>query len=393
MAVTRKQDTMENQLQVLEAEMDDLRKDQIQQLDDMMTQFQQGLGIGTTGTSTPITQPIQPQTHTQTPLMMVSPNVAPTNPTATSTAPAAPAALVAPAPAETPAVAAAAHATSPANLISTAPQVPMTTTNLQQSTALPASSAPMLQQLHITNQRQPLPQSNQGQITNPPFSYMPSVPQSLQSQSTGQHPQQRIGNNTTTQPRKIILESQKLINININDSEELTEFLTNISALKSAVLEHYGMETEKVQCQVVKNHLKGQVRAAGVRIYDSMSVTMHYDLDRYMQTLFQMSFPSSNTALEQGFKKLKQSRSTMIQYGQKHIIYCDHLERNLDSQNQKWIEGLNSETIKQALLRGRFSSLEFQELLTYAYELEHAELHTEPQPYAQKICQTYFQQN
>jgi hypothetical protein len=296
---------------------------------------------------------------------------APTNTTATS--PAASAAFV---PTATSA------AVSPANLISMTPQVPITT-SLQQPTTSTTSSAPMLQQLQTTNQGQQLPQSYQGQIPNPP-SYIPSVPQT-QSQSTGQQQQQRTGNNPAPQPRRLILESQKLINITINESEELTDFLTNISALKSAVLEHYGMETEKVQCQVVKNHLKGQVRAAGDRIYDSMSVTMHYDLERYMQTLFQLSFPSSNTALEQGFKKLKQSRSTMIQYGQKHIIYCDHLERNLDSQNQKWIEGLNSENIKQALLRGRFSSLEFQELLTYACELEHAGLHTQPQTYALKI--------
>jgi hypothetical protein len=157
-------------------------------------------------------------------------------------------------------------------------------------------------------------------MTNLPHAYMPSVPQGSQSQSAGHQLQQRMGNIMTNQPRKIILESQKLINITISDTEELTQFLTDISALKTAVLEHYGTETEKVQCQVVKSHLKGQVRAAEDRIFDSMSVTMQYDLDRYMTALFQMSFASSNTALEQGFKKLRQSRSTMIQYGQKHIL-------------------------------------------------------------------------
>jgi hypothetical protein len=215
---------------------------------------------------------------------------APTNTTTTS--PAASAAFV---------TTATSAAVSPANLISTTPQV--ITTSLQQPITSTTSTAPMLQQLQTINQGQQLPQSHQGQITNPP-SYIPSVPQT-RFQSTGQHQQQGTGNNPTPQPRRLILESQKLINITINDTEELTDFLTNISALKSAVVEHYGMETEKIQCQIVNNHLKGQVRAAGDRIYESMSVTMQYDLERYMQTLFQMSFPSSNTALETGFKKLK----------------------------------------------------------------------------------------
>jgi hypothetical protein len=157
-------------------------------------------------------------------------------------------------------------------------------------------------------------------------------------------------------------------------SLSVTQFLPDIFQLKNAVLEHYGTETEKIQCQVVKNHLKGQVRAVGDMIFDSMGVTNNYELNRFMTTLSQLSFPSSNTSLEMGYRKLRQNRSTIIQYGNKHVILCQHLERVLDTQNQKWIEGLNSDTIRQALLRGRFSTLDFYDLLTYACESENAGL-------------------
>jgi hypothetical protein len=95
-------------------------------------------------------------------------------------------------------------------------------------------------------------------------------------QTAGQQLPQRMGGHMsatsqlTNQQRKLILESQKLINITISDTDELTQFLTDISQLKSAVLEHYGTKSEKIQCQVVKNYLKGQVRAAGDRICESM---------------------------------------------------------------------------------------------------------------------------
>jgi hypothetical protein len=112
-----------------------------------------------------------------------------------------------------------------------------------------------------------------------------------------------------------------------------------------------------------------------------MTLTSDYDLERYMHHLFQMSYPSSGAALEGGFGGLKQSHSTMIQYVQRHITFCEYLDRNVNTQNQKWIEGLNSDNIKQALLRGRFSTLDFQELLTYACELEHAGLQSQPQAY------------
>jgi hypothetical protein len=205
--------------------------------------------------------------------------------------------------------------------------IPQPQGNMGPSSTGISATVPILPMLssHTSNPPPTLSQQSQGQMSNLPQTHMPSVPHSSQGmpQPAGPQQQQRMGGHMpatsqlTNHQRKLILKSQKLINLTISDTDKLTQFLTDISQLKSAVLEHYRIESEKIQCQVVKYHLKGQVRVAGDRIFESMGATNYFKLDRYLTTLFQMSFPSSNTALEQGFRKLKQGRSSIIQYGQK----------------------------------------------------------------------------
>jgi hypothetical protein len=192
----------------------------------MMTQFQQGLGTSTVPdaptTGSPMPTPSGSQQTIQlqhTPSSTVSTNTQqpqlPANPTTTvqPQLPANPAIPQQQLPANPQ------QSQMPAN-----PQQQMQpiqpTTPFTTGTTL----SPMLPTLHILNQPPTLPQLNQGQMSNLSQTYMPSVSQSSQSQSAGHQLQQRTGGIMSNQPRKIILESQKLINITISETEELTQF-------------------------------------------------------------------------------------------------------------------------------------------------------------------------
>jgi hypothetical protein len=119
-----------------------------------------------------------------------------------------------------------------------------------------SATVPMIPTLssHISNPPPTMSQQSPGQMFNLPQMYMPSVPHSSQGmpRTAGPQQQQRMGGHMsatsqlTNQQRKLILESQKLINITISDTDELTQFLTDISQLKSVVLEHYGIKSEKI---------------------------------------------------------------------------------------------------------------------------------------------------
>jgi hypothetical protein len=65
LAVTRQQKTMEQQNQILETEMDDMRTNQRIQLDQMMTQFQQGLGTSTVAVAPSTGSPMPTPSSTQ----------------------------------------------------------------------------------------------------------------------------------------------------------------------------------------------------------------------------------------------------------------------------------------------------------------------------------------
>jgi hypothetical protein len=126
--------------------------------------------------------------------------------------------------------------------------------------------------LHLHHQHQYGQQQQQQQQQQPIQSanplYMTSFMSPMQpSMGQSQQPVGHQAGHQATQPRRLILESQKLINIIIKEANELTDFLVEISSLKSAVLEHYGMEPEGIQCQIVNNHLKGQIRATRDKIF------------------------------------------------------------------------------------------------------------------------------
>jgi hypothetical protein len=73
---------------------------------------------------------------------------------------------------------------------------------------------------------------------------LPSVPHSSQgiAQTAGQQLQQRMGGHIsatpqiTNQQRKLILESQKLINITVSDTDKFTQFLTDILTIEKCCI-------------------------------------------------------------------------------------------------------------------------------------------------------------
>ena len=76
--------------------------------------------------------------------------------------------------------------------------------------------------------------------------------------------------------RRIISESNKLIDVKMTATDQITDYIESMSLLQRAIRQYYSEESQKVQIMVVMHHLGKKLRQDGNVIYDEFEET-HQD--------------------------------------------------------------------------------------------------------------------
>ena len=122
-------------------------------------------------------------------------------------------------------------------------------------------------------------------------------------------------------------------------------------------------------------HFVGNVKISGDQVLAMMTETGMYDLSRFCDRVFKLSFPSYETSLTCGFRKISQqypTPTTIVGYARRFRVFTDKLEIKIKSNFLKFIEGLTNSDVRNSLLRYPYGTLEFNELVEYAVGLQNS---------------------
>jgi len=102
-----------------------------------------------------------------------------------------------------------------------------------------------------------------------------------------------------------------------------------------------------------------------------MQATGHFDLDNFLEKVYQMTFPSAPVVMECTFKNIRQkSDETIVEYGRRFQLFCSKLDRALHTQYLKFIEGLSDGSVRSHLIKSPYSSLTFLQIMNHAISIE-----------------------
>ena len=166
--------------------------------------------------------------------------------------------------------------------------------------------------------------------------------------------------------RKIISESNKLIDVKMVATNEITDYIESMSLLQRAVDQYYSEETQKVQIMVVMHHMDKKLRQDGNVIYDEFMRVGGWDLGKFFQELFAANWPAPSSTLRLGFDKLTQSyplKGSIHDFSRRLRAYCELMGFELKAQLPKFIEGLTSGALRAAIRRHNLESMTFEQVV------------------------------
>ena len=170
----------------------------------------------------------------------------------------------------------------------------------------------------------------------------------------------------TTNVRRIISESNKLIDVKMTATDQITDYIESMSLLQRAIRQYYSEESQKVQIMVVMHHLGKKLRQDGNVIYDEFEETGNWDLGVFFQELFSANWPAPSSTLRLGFDKLTQSyplKGSIHDFSRRLKAYCELMGFELKAQLPKFIEGLTSGAVKAAIRRHNLESMSFEQVV------------------------------
>ena len=176
----------------------------------------------------------------------------------------------------------------------------------------------------------------------------------------------RHGHSASGNVRRIISESNKLIDVKMTSTTEITDYIESMSLLQRAVRQYYSEESQKIQVMVVMHHLDKKLRQDGNVIYDEFEGTRSWDLGVFFQELFAANWPAPSSTLRLGFDKLTQSyplKGWIHDFSRRLKAYCELMGFEMKAQLPKFIDGLTSGALRSAIRRHNLESMSFEQVV------------------------------
>ena len=174
---------------------------------------------------------------------------------------------------------------------------------------------------------------------------------------------------------RLIADSKRVISVNVCESNDVVEFVLAMSSLQSSIEEYFGEEDEHTKVLCANAHFVGNVKISGDQVLSMMSDEGLHDLSIFCDRVFKYSFPSYETSLTCGFRKISQqypTPTTIVGYARRFKVFTDKLEIKLKSHFLKFIEGLSHSDVRNSLLRYPYGTMSFNQLVEYAVGLQNS---------------------
>ena len=129
---------------------------------------------------------------------------------------------------------------------------------------------------------------------------------------------------------KTLLDSQKIIKGIISKSSDIAQYLVEENNLKNAIESLFTYEDQETKVSICNLHFASHLRSAGDLVVAEMQAAGHFDLDNFLEKVYQMTFPSAPVVMECTFKNIRQkSDETIVEYGRRFQLFCSKLDRAL----------------------------------------------------------------
>ena len=180
------------------------------------------------------------------------------------------------------------------------------------------------------------------------------------------------GRPTKDSSLQTIIQSSKLIKVKFEATDDIVKYVDGQSNLSNAIKEYFGRETSQLKIQIAIFHMGEELKKDAQFVYDNMKTIAHFDLDQFFTGLFEMNFPSPNSSLQLGYSKLTQNfptKRTIIEYARTFRCFVNMLKWELNTQINKFLEGLSCADVKSALRRHKLGGMAFNDLVSLAVDI------------------------
>ena len=169
-----------------------------------------------------------------------------------------------------------------------------------------------------------------------------------------------------------IIQSAKLIKVKFEATDDIVKYVDGQSNLSGAIKEYFGRETNQLKIQIAIFHLGEELKKDAQFVYDNMKTLAQFDLDQFFEGLFEMNFPSPNSSLQLGYSKLTQNfptKRTIVEYARTFRCFVNMLKWDLNTQINKFLEGLTCSDVKSALRRHKLGGMAFNDMVSLAVDI------------------------
>ena len=192
---------------------------------------------------------------------------------------------------------------------------------------------------------------------------------------------------------KLIADSKRVISVTIDETSDVVNFVLSLNSLQSSIRDFFGSEDDHTKILCANAHFLGNIKITGDQILEIMGDNGEYDFEVFFEKVFKMSFPSPDTALDCGFRKISQNYptpTTIVGYARRFRVFVDKLGLKLRSQYLKFIEGLSNSEVRASILRYPYHTLAFNDLVEYAVGLENSLSAVKTQSVQVKVCHEQY---
>ena len=143
--------------------------------------------------------------------------------------------------------------------------------------------------------------------------------------------------------------------------------------LARVVEEFYGDENPELQIKIALLALGDNLRTDADFIFSGFRDLRHFNLDDFFTALFKLSFPAPLSTLDLGYRKLTQNfpdKSSIVEYSRKFRTFVKMLGLNLETQINKFLDGLADLEVRLTLRKNNLEDMDFRGVVTLAVNVK-----------------------
>ena len=177
------------------------------------------------------------------------------------------------------------------------------------------------------------------------------------------------GRKDTSSRVRVLTGASKVIRIKLTKSDDIIEYLDNMTKMKHQIEDIYYDEDERLKIQIAMNQCEGSVRTDSETVYEKCKEARFFCLEDFFTDLFKLAFPASQSTLAMGFRNIKQGSGTIVDFGRKFRTVIGLLKYDINSYFFKFLEGLQSNELRTAIHRQNLEGMGFDQLVTLAVSI------------------------